>query len=81
MKSAGTHSIRTVDVIMSIVKNTILLGNALIKGGDAYVRRRVSVSLFTHFLLYRGKTNREVIMALALLFLIVLTFLRMHDVF
>ncbi len=45
------------------------------------MRRRISVSLFTHFLLYRGKTNREVIMALALLFLIVLTFLRMHDVF
>ena len=45
------------------------------------MRRRVSVSLFTHFLLYRGKTNQEVIMAVALLFLIVLTFLRMHDVF
>lgn len=43
--------------------------------------RRVSVSLFTHFLLHRGKTSREVIMILALLFLIVLTFLRMHDVF
>ena len=47
MKSAGTHSIRTVDVTMSIVKNTILLGNTLIKGGD--VNANGNIDLVNHY--------------------------------